>query len=85
MNKLAMNALTAPDRTAYQQWLIDLAVELVDKHGGLMSERDVFLRIGTIAANGDLPVEVTPTINGIGTLEKALTAICWHIREGGRV
>lgn len=83
MNKLAENALTAPERTAFQQWLVDYAMELLEKNNGVPNERIVLLNIASLAASGDLPKNVNPTVRGIGFLANAITSIMEYARANG--
>lgn len=83
MNKLAENALTAPTRTPFQQWLIDLALELIEANGRVVNERTVLLKIASIAASGDLPPNVNPSVRGIGHLANAVTSIMEYITANG--
>lgn len=83
MNKLAENALTSPERTPFQQWLIDFSVEMVEKYNGIPNERTVLLNIASLAASGDLPSNVSATVRGMGFLANAIMSIIEYAQTNG--
>jgi len=75
MNKLAMNALTTPEPTAYQQFLIDIAWNITAGYVKRATREIVLQHLLVLSLSDGLPEEITPTQKGVGNVVNSILDI----------
>jgi hypothetical protein len=84
MNKLSLNALTAPNPTVTQQWLLRIAKDLLTRYKHVPAERTILLHVAHLAASGQYPADLGKTERGIGFAANAIRDICaYYTQQGG--
>jgi len=83
MNRLALGAITAPERTAYQQWLIDATREITNNFERRPTRDMVLQWLLVQSMTGGLPTEVKPTAKGTGNVVNSIIDIAAYHDGGG--
>jgi hypothetical protein len=84
MNKLAMDAITSPNRSAYQAWLIEEAHEVTAGYTKRATREMILQHLLVASLNDGLPTEITATLRGVGSVVNSILDIigyneAWHI------
>lgn len=85
INKLALNAITTPDRTAYQQWLLDAAAEITNMFEKRPTRDTVMQWLIVRAMTDGLPEEITATPKGVGNVVNSIIDIAAYVNGGGTI